>query len=258
MKKLLFNLYFWPAFLLVNIIIIPLCPIILLVHLTFFSRSLTSSLRRFIRFYGWLIVCAIPFLKPVTVRNRAPELITPAILTPNHRSAIDPYLFGALNIENCFVTSWPFKIPFYKHFMKLAGYINSDLGWKALIEQGREVLQSGSSITIWPEGHRSRDGRLQRFRKGAFMLAVETGYPVLPVCIFGSGQILPPGSRFLNPGQVEIIILPPIYPPKLPDIHEAVTLLKKETYLAIQAELSKHKESITSPQRSSKQRLTVA
>jgi len=258
MKKLLFNLYFWPAFLLEHIAIFILFPFLLFYHLAICSRNLASSLRRIIRLHGWLIVCVVPFLRPVSVTNRSDRLVTPAILTPNHHSAIDPYLFGALNIENCFVTSWPFKIPFYKYFMHLAGYINSDSGWKTLLDKGRKVLESGSSITIWPEGHRSRDGKLQRFRGGAFRLAVETGYPILPVCILGSGDILPPGRRFLNPGHVEMILLKPIYPKDMQDNHEAATILRKETRSAINSELAKNRKAINNSRHSSKRTLTTA
>ncbi len=171
----------------------------------------------------------VPFLNPVSVDDQSMGMPSPAIFTPNHSSSIDPYLFGALNIENCFVTSWPFKIPIYKYFMKLAGYINSNDGWEKVKRQGSERLEAGSSLTIWPEGHRSRNGRLLRFHNGAFKLAVETGYPIIPVCILGSDIILPPGKRLLNPGHVQMILLPPIYPPKNIDSNEAVSILKKKT-----------------------------
>jgi hypothetical protein len=52
-------------------------------------------------------------MAPVTVESRTGKFPTQSILVPNHSSAIDPYLFGALPIENAFVTSWPFKIPVY-------------------------------------------------------------------------------------------------------------------------------------------------
>jgi len=112
------------------------------------------------------------------------------------------------------VTSWPFKIPVYGPLMRLAGYINIADGWEILRHLGAERLRDGASITIWPEGHRSRDGYLGRFHKGAFQLAFETGYPILPVSIIGSDTILAPGKRFLTPGRVRIILHDPIHPGK--------------------------------------------
>ena len=136
----------------------------------------------------------------------------PAILVANHNSAIDPYLFGAIAIENGFVTSWPFKIPVYNFLMRLAGYANTDEGWHEVRCRSKAMLDQGSSVTIWPEGHRSRNGAVGRFKNGAFSLAVETGVPVIPVCILGSADVLAPGERFLNPARVRLIVLDPVYP----------------------------------------------
>ena len=212
MKKLFFNVYFWVAFTFVTLVGFVLLPWIILINVFILGRSLGSALRRAIRFYGWVLVCVIPFMAPVVVENKADKFYFPAILVANHNSAIDPYLFGALPTENCFVTSWPFAIPIYGLLMRFAGYINAEDGWDEIREKGADLLNSGSSLTIWPEGHRSRDGRLGRFRKGAFALAVETGYPVVPVCILGSGEILSPGKRFLSPGKVRLILHDPVYP----------------------------------------------
>lgn len=239
MKKLFFNLYFWPVFILATITGILLLPVILLLQCVYYGRTAQSGIRRAIRVYGWFLVRIVPFLQPVTLIDKSNGLPIPAIYTPNHSSSIDPYLFGVLNVENCFVTSWPFKIPVYNFFMRLAGYINSNTGWGAVKSQGLARLKSGCSLIIWPEGHRTRDGQLLRFRNGAFRLAVESGYPILPVCIIGSGNILPPGGRLLNIGRVCIILLPAIYPSKTDDVNKAVSDLKNKTKEAIRTELTR-------------------
>jgi 1-acyl-sn-glycerol-3-phosphate acyltransferase len=158
------------------------------------------------------MVCYVPFLEPVRVEYRGGDLPPVSIMVSNHNSAIDPYLYGAVNVENGFITSWPFKIPVYSLFMRLAEYINSEEGWEVVEGKSRYLLDGGCSITIWPEGHRSRDGRLGRFKNGAFTLSVDTGYPVVPVCILGSGKVLPPGSRLFNRGKVTLIVLAPCRP----------------------------------------------
>lgn len=218
-------------------------PVILLVNVIFLSRKVGSALRRAIRFYGWVLVRLVPFFGPVRVVSpvsQGGKLPTPAIFVANHNSAIDPYLFGAIGTENSFVTSWPFKIPVYNIFMRLAGYANADKGWEEVREKGKALLESGSSLTIWPEGHRSRSGLLGRFKKGAFNLAVETGVPLIPVCILGSRTVLPPGKRLLGPGTVQLLVLDPIYPDSKKNSQEEASHLRSRVHEIIEKTLEEN------------------
>ncbi len=244
MKKFLLNLYFWPAFFFTTIAGLIFLPFILLLNALVGTRSNASALRQAIRIYGWVLVCLVPFMAPVRVDGDTSKIPRPCIMTANHASAIDPYLFGAIPIENCFVTSWPFKIPLYGPLMKLAGYINTNDGWESIRKQCAGRLADGASISIWPEGHRSRTGLLGRFRKGAFQLSVETGYPIQPICIIGSGAIMSPGERVLSPGKVKLVLLEPIYPDtKDVDPHYSITNLRKKTLAAIELCLQEHQNN---------------
>ena len=241
LRKLLFNFYFWPVFILVTLLGLSILPVILLVNIIFFSRTLGSGLRRAIRFYGWVLVCLVPFLSPVKVEYRTALLPSGVIFVANHNSAIDPYLFGAIITENGFVTSWPFKIPMYALFMRLAEYVNSGDGWDEMCGQCKKLFEAGSSITIFPEGHRSRDGRLGRFKNGAFALAVQTGYPIVPVCIMGSGAVLSPGKKLLTPGKIKLLVLDPVYPGN-DDITEetAIKELRASVYSTMEETLAEN------------------
>jgi 1-acyl-sn-glycerol-3-phosphate acyltransferase len=105
-------------------------------------------------------------------------------------------------------------------------------------------LTRGCSLIIWPEGHRSRDGRLRRFKNGAFQLALATGRPIVPVCILGSRKMMPPGSRLLTPARIRMILLPPIMPVGDPADPVAVRTLRKTTRDAIARVLAEQDEAL--------------
>ena len=80
----------------------------------------------------------------------------------------------------------------------------------ASLNAARPLLTGGTSVMFFPEGHRSPDGRLQEFKKGGFMMALDLGLPILPVSISGTHKILPGGKLQLQPGKVRISVHPPI------------------------------------------------
>jgi 1-acyl-sn-glycerol-3-phosphate acyltransferase len=73
-------------------------------------------------------------------------------------------------------------------------------------------VDAGLSIMVFPEGHRSRDGRMGRFYSGAFKLACHNRIPVVPICIRGSDRLLPPGRRWLAPARIRVTCLDPVDP----------------------------------------------
>ena len=178
----------------------------------FLKQPPDRMVRRLVRVYGLVLVRYVPFMAPVTMEDRSGWRKRPVIFVANHASAVDPYLFGTVPEDTSFVTTWPFRIPFYRNVMEAAGYVQAERGWDHVLERGKELLEKGCSLIIWPEGHRSRDGRLGRFTNGAFILSFMTGIPVLPVCITGSDRLMPPGSRFFTPARVGVTLLPPVFP----------------------------------------------
>jgi len=225
-------------FLLVTVIAFGISPLLLLGNLLL-PQPTDRMIRRSIRVYGWFLIRVIPFMAPVRLDDRSGGFTQPAIFVPNHCSSLDPYLFGLLPLDNAFVTSWPFHIPFYNFFMYLARYIDSTRGWPHVQEEGKKLLARGCSLIIWPEGHRSRDGKLRRFKNGAFQLALASGRPIVPVCILGSRTMLPPGSRLLNPARIRVVLLPPLLPVGSASNPDDIKALKDQTKAAIVAALAK-------------------
>jgi 1-acyl-sn-glycerol-3-phosphate acyltransferase len=107
-----------------------------------------------------------------------------------------------------------FRIPILSFGMRLVKFVSIRRGDRestaSSVEACRQVLRQGLPLVIFPEGTRSRDGRLQPFKKGAFTMAIEAGAPIVPVSIIGTRTLLPPGARWLRPGEVTVRIGNPV------------------------------------------------
>lgn len=186
----------------------------------------------------WSLFCA-----NVKVRVEEEENLPqgPAIYMPNHVSHFDVLaILGYLNVQfRWTVKKELFRIPLFGLAMKRAGYIRIDRSdhQKAVqsMEEAAEKIKSGSSIVIFPEGTRSRDGNLQYpFKKGGFHLALQSGVPVVPVAVLGSRVVLPRHSKKVTPGTITMRIGKPIDPQG----HD-VSALMEEVYKAINQGLSR-------------------
>jgi 1-acyl-sn-glycerol-3-phosphate acyltransferase len=80
------------------------------------------------------------------------------------------------------------------------------------VDAAVKALKSGLNIVVFPEGTRSRDGRLSTFKKGPFFLAQETGAPIVPIALSGTQTMMHKGSAAIVPGVARIQMLPAIEP----------------------------------------------
>lgn len=136
----------------------------------------------------------------------------------NHCSAADIYvLYTAIPHALLFVAKRSlFRIPFFGWGLRALGNIPLDRTnpkkARKTIENAAAVLTSGdASLFVFPEGTRSRTGRLGEFKLGVFSLAVRAGIPVVPMGIQGTYEFLPRGSFLLNPGPVSVLFGDPIF-----------------------------------------------
>jgi 1-acyl-sn-glycerol-3-phosphate acyltransferase len=143
--------------------------------------------------------------------------MTSYVLVGNHQSHMDiPIVTVALPIPLRIISKQElFKIPVFGWGMKAVGIISIDrFNQKKSIEslhEAEKVLQTHRvSILAFPEGTRSPDGKIHSFKKGPFVLAINTGMPILPISISGTRHVLPKGKLRLNSGRVRVIIHPPI------------------------------------------------
>jgi 1-acyl-sn-glycerol-3-phosphate acyltransferase len=107
-----------------------------------------------------------------------------------------------------------FRVPIFGSAMKRAGYIPLDRsdGRKALrsMKLAAERIAAGTSVVIFPEGTRTLDGSLLPFKRGAFLLAVRAGVPIVPFTINGSMERNPRNRLELHPGTINVSFAAPI------------------------------------------------
>jgi len=162
---------------------------------------------------------SILWVTGVKVEIEGLEHLDPAgsyILMPNHQSHFDiPVLLGCLQCEFRWLAKAElFKIPIFGKAMRNCGYISIDRTDRQAafesIRQAGEKICNGVSVLIFPEGTRSSDGRIRSFKKGGFVLAVDSGATILPMGIYGTRRILPKKTLLMDPGPVTLCIQPPI------------------------------------------------
>lgn len=139
------------------------------------------------------------------------------VFMANHLSLIDgPLLFMLIpQFVRVILKKEAFRIPVIGQAMRQVGFIPVDRkslkGGKKSIDQASHMIkEKGFSFLIFPEGTRSRDGKLQPFKRGGFFLAVSSQVAILPVSIKGSYELMPKGSFFAKKGKVRVAFHPPV------------------------------------------------
>ncbi|HEY0379191.1 MAG TPA: lysophospholipid acyltransferase family protein [Pyrinomonadaceae bacterium] len=141
---------------------------------------------------------------------------TSYVFLSTHQSYMDiPAMLGYLPAQLRIAAKKSlFRIPFMGWHLTRAGHIPIDRGSTqnavASMQRAADYLRDGVCAFVFPEGTRSRDGRLHRFKKGGFKLAVQARVPIIPVTIIGSRQVLPPDEMIFRPGPVDMYLDAPI------------------------------------------------
>ncbi|MDF1578522.1 MAG: lysophospholipid acyltransferase family protein [Desulfurivibrionaceae bacterium] len=140
----------------------------------------------------------------------------PYILVANHQSQFDIFaLDGYLMVDFRWMAKKElFRIPLVGWGMRLAGSIPIDRshGRQAMksLAEAAERIAAGTSVVIFPEGTRTRDGNLQPFKSGGMYLAIKSGVDVAPVALVGGYDVLPKGRFLPRPGRIMIRVGRPV------------------------------------------------
>jgi 1-acyl-sn-glycerol-3-phosphate acyltransferase len=137
------------------------------------------------------------------------------VFVANHQSIFDiPILFWSLPYQLRIIAKDSLgNIPFMGWHLRRTGHMLVDrkrpeptriIGWAS------RLTSNGLSLIVFPEGTRSRDGRVARFKGGSFYVALVAGLPVVPLSVVGSRHVMLKGRLTTYPGDVSLIVHEPI------------------------------------------------
>ncbi|XP_057726099.1 1-acyl-sn-glycerol-3-phosphate acyltransferase BAT2, chloroplastic-like isoform X1 [Arachis stenosperma] len=171
----------------------------------------------------WASLTVAPFyrIKFEGLENLPPP-DTPAVYVSNHQSFLDTYTLLTLGRSFKFISKTGiFLFPIIGWAMFLLGTIPlkrmDSRSQMDCVKRCMDLIRKGASVFFFPEGTRSRDGKLGAFKvfisthKGAFSIAAKTNAPVVPITLIGTGQIMPAGREgIVNVGWVKVVIHKPL------------------------------------------------
>jgi 1-acyl-sn-glycerol-3-phosphate acyltransferase len=162
--------------------------------------------------------CVILLVTRVRVNVEGLQHLEPGrtyVFVANHQSLYDiPVLFWSLPFQLRIIAKESLgRFPVIGAHLRRSGHMLVDrsrpdragiFGWA-----GR-LTRDGLSLIVFPEGTRSRDGRVQPFKGGSFYLAMQAGLPLVPLSVVGSRHVMRKGELTARPGRVSLVIHPPV------------------------------------------------
>ena len=170
------------------------------------------------------VMCALALTRVKIVGNENIDPNKSYIFVANHQSMFDIFLvYGYLNAKFKWIMKMELRrTPLLGKACDSMGHIfvdrsNPMRAQKSLKEAQERLLQGHNSIFLFPEGTRSATGKVGRFKRGAFTIARDLHFPIIPVSISGAYDVLPKGGWHITPGQITMTIHEPIDTSNLTD-----------------------------------------
>jgi 1-acyl-sn-glycerol-3-phosphate acyltransferase len=154
----------------------------------------------------------------VTVDVQGMERLVPGktyVFVVNHQSIYDiPILFWSVPYQLRIIAKESLgQFPFLGWHLRRTGHMLVDRkrpDRAAIFSWASRLTSQGLSLIVFPEGTRSRDGRVARFKGGSFYLALEAGLPIVPLSVIGSRHVMLKGRLATYPGHVRLVVHEPI------------------------------------------------
>lgn len=212
-KTTLGFLYQWLIFLPIVLVLTIITAIIVVIFTTIFDNPFWGyhPPKWWSRFVCWLALCRI--------KSSGHENLDPKqsyVFIANHQGSFDIFLtYGFLNQNIKWVQKQSLrKIPFVGFASEKAGHVfvdNTNATTRSkTIQAAKSQIIDGVSIMMFPEGSRTRTGKMGKFKRGAYQIAYDLELPIVPLTINGPFDILKRKSLRIRPGKIELIIHKPI------------------------------------------------
>ncbi len=211
--QFLFTLYFWLVAFPIILVLTILATIFTLILIPLFPNSTISNFPA--KFWA-KAVCWLSFVRLETNGFSHLSKDQSYIFVANHQSVYDIFvIYGYIP----FIFKWVMKtelrkVPFVGVACEKSGHIFIDrrnpIKAKRSLEKARENLQGGNSVVIFPEGTRTRTGKMLKFKRGAFVLATQLNLPIVPITISGAYERMSAHSLKITPGVIRMTVDKPI------------------------------------------------
>ena len=181
------------------------------------------------------IMCFLALTRIKIIGNENIDSQKSYIFVANHQSMFDIFLvYGYLNAKFKWIMKQEIrKTPLLGKACESMGHIFVDRSspmraQKSLEEAKDRLLQGSNSVFLFPEGTRSANGKIGRFKRGAFTIARDLHLPIIPVTISGAYNVLPKNGWYITPGKITMTIHQPIDTTNLSDdnLNEMIDLVK--------------------------------
>jgi 1-acyl-sn-glycerol-3-phosphate acyltransferase len=201
--------------------------------------------------YGKLIgsmVFKLAGIRPVIENRQRIAEHRPAMYISNHTSTIDMWVgMWLCPMAGCGIAKKEIiKVPFFGLAYLLSGHLlvdraNRDRAIESMAAAANVVAKHKLSMWLWPEGTRSRDGRLRVFKKGFVHMAIATRLPIVPVVFHDANKRWPGKTFTVTPGDLRIEVLPVIRTEHWTE--ETVADHADEVWSAFQTALAPHQQT---------------
>jgi 1-acyl-sn-glycerol-3-phosphate acyltransferase len=165
------------------------------------------------RAWSWLILKTTG----VEVTVQGLERLDPSrsyVFAANHQSIYDiPILFASIPFQLRIISKASLgRIPFMGWHLRRTGHVLVDRSkpGASVVKKMARLAAAGHSLIVFPEGTRSIDGSVARFKGGPFVIALQAGLPVVPLSLVGSRHVMFKGELMVRPGRVTLIVHDPI------------------------------------------------